>query len=182
MTPFQEELYELIQECKNDASAFTTEAQDAGTDVQRSVMFSHKWDYKDRYEELAKNHEAMKRSFEKEKLVIASQATKNVIKELIPIIDECFMLMNFAEKGSQLEKGFKLILENMEQIFTRRGGGIIRPVIGEKADPTKHTFIEAEEVKDHIGTTVADVFRYGYFILGQIVREAEIKVKCGLKS
>jgi molecular chaperone GrpE (heat shock protein) len=181
MTPFEEELYRLFQDSKNETTAFTTAAQDAGNDMQKITMFSVKWDYKDRYEKLLKEHNELKDRFEKEKKIIGIQATKTVIKELIPIIDECFMLHKFVEKGSELERAVKLVLMNLEKILTRRKGGIIRPQIGDDADPSKHKFIEAEEEPGHHGNTVSDVYRYGYYVLGQIIREAEIKVKCGIK-
>jgi molecular chaperone GrpE len=182
MTPFQEELYALFQEAKSEATAFTTEAQDAGGDMQKIINFSNKWDFKNEYHKSEKAFTEYKARTEREKLVLAHQATKALIKELIPVIDDCFTLMNLVEKGSSLERGVKIILTNLEKILTRRKGCIIIPEIGESADPEKHRFIEAEEVVGHIGNTVSQVYRYGYSVLGQIIREAEVKVKCGVQD
>ena len=50
MTPFQEDLYRLIQDVRNSTSPFTSAEEDAGSDVQLIVKFSNKWDFKGNYD------------------------------------------------------------------------------------------------------------------------------------
>lgn len=181
MTPFEEDLYRLLQDSKKQIDAFSSAEQDAALDLQKILQFSAKWDFKSKYDKVAKDYDELKTKFNKEKELFGLQATRSVMKEFILILDECFMLEKFVAKGSELERAVRLIISNMEKMLTRRGGGIIKPVIGEEADPSKHRFIEAEEVKGYSGNTVDKVFRYGYYVMGQVVREAEVKVKCGVK-
>lgn len=179
MTPFQEELYRLFQDARKESNAFTSVEEDQGGDLQKIVRFAQKWDFKIKYDKLIEERDAAKLKYERDKLVIAKKATQYVIRELIPIIDQMFILQSNVEKNSPLEKGVQLVLDNAEQILLRRKGGIIRPSIGEELDPAKHKAISAEEVPGHRGNTISEVYRYGYFVLGTIIREAEVKVKCG---
>lgn len=182
MTPFQEELYRLVQNTRKETNAFTSADEDSGNDVQKIISFSNTWDYKDKYDKQVKELNNAVEQAEKEKLTIAKKATKDLIKELLPIIDEIFILHNLVEQGTAIERGIKLMLINLEELLTRRKGSIIKPKIDEELDPARHKAISAVEVPGHHGNTISEVYRYGYSVLGQVVREAEVKVKCGVKK
>lgn len=182
MTPFEEELFRLLQDSRKESNAFTTEEEDSGNDVNKIIRFARKWDYKEKFDQKIKEYEAQLTQANKEKLVVARKATKDLVKELIPIIDETFILAKFVEPGTAMDRGVKLMLNNMEEILIRRKGSIIRPIVGEELDPNRHKAISAEEVPGHVGNTIEEVYRYGYSVMGQIVREAEVKVKCGVKK
>jgi len=182
MTPFQEGLYRLIQDARKESNAFTTSEEDRGGDMQKIVKFSQQWDYKSKYDKLLEEYEDVKRQYERDKVLIAKKATQHVIKEIVPIMDQVFTLRFNVDEKSSLGRGTQLILDNLEQIFTRRKGGIIRPKIGDELDPKQHKAIAAEEVPGHRYNTIAEVYRYGYYILGAVIREAEVKVRCGTKT
>jgi len=182
MTPFEEELFRLVQDCRKESNAFTSEEEDSGNDINKIVRFARKWDYKEKFDQKIQDYEAQLTQANKEKLVIARKATKDLVKELIPIIDETFILYKLVEAGTPIERGVKLMLANLEEILTRRKGAIIRPILGEELDPNRHKAISAEEVAGHNGNTISEVYRYGYIVMGQVVREAEVKVKCGIKK
>jgi len=182
MTPFQEELYRLVQDSRKEVNAFTSADEDSGNDIHKIIKFANIWDYKEKYDQKTKELEDSIQQATKDKLLLVRKATKDLIKELIPIIDETFILYNFVESGTALERGIKLMLINLEDILTRRKGLIIKPRIGEEFDPARHKAISAIEVSGYQGNTISEVYRYGYTVLGQIVREAEVKVKCGVKK
>lgn len=182
MTPFEEEIFRLVQDCRKESNAFTTADEDSGNDLNKIIRFARKWDYKDKFDQKVKEYESALTQANKEKLSIALKATKDLVKELIPILDGAYLLHTHVEAGTALERGVRLMITNMEDILTRRKGGIIKPTIGEDLDPEKHKAISAEEVRGHIGNTISEVYRYGYVVMGQIVREAEVKVKCGIKK
>lgn len=182
MTPFQEELYRLIQESKKESNAFTTPSEEAGNETHKIIKFSQRWDFKDKFEKLSEEKEQLQGKYEKEQQQVVDKTTKTLIKEILPVIDEVIILSKFTKEGSPLERGIKLVLSNFEKILQRRKGGVIRPQIGQALDPVKHQAVSAEQVPNHYGNTISEIYRYGYFILGQVIREAEVKVKCGIKS
>ncbi len=182
MTPFQEELYRLIQETKKESNAFTSSSEDAGNETHKIIKFAQKWDFKDKFEKLSQEKEQLQSKYDKEQKIAVDKATKSLVKELVPIIDEIIILAKFTKEGSPVERGIKLILSNIEKLLQRRSGGVIRPQIGQALDPVKHQAISAEQAANHYGNTISEVYRYGYFVLGQVIREAEVKVKCGIKA
>jgi len=182
MTPFQEDLYRLIQEIRKDTNPFTTVEQDAGSDVQRIVAFSNKWDSKEKLDVLTDKYEKLLKSSQMDKQLAAYHAIKGVVKEMIPIIDEAYILSQHVDEDSTLGRAVQLVISNMENILTRRGGGVIKPSINDELDPSKHKAVVAEEVVGHRGNTISEVYRYGYYVLGKVIREAEVKVTCGVKA
>jgi molecular chaperone GrpE (heat shock protein) len=179
MTPFQEELFRLIQDSKKESNAFTSSEEDSGNEVSKIVKFADKWDYKDRHDKLANELATLNDRIIKELKIVNEKITRSLLKELAPIIDELFVLSRLIESGSTMERGFKITLSNLEKLLHRHGGGIIRPTVGEEMSPVKHKAIAAEEAPGHNGNTISEVYRYGYSALGQVIREAEVKVKCG---
>jgi molecular chaperone GrpE len=182
MTPFQEHLYRLVQDAKKESNAFTSSDEDAGNETHKIVKFSQKWDFKDKYEVTLAEKEKLEAKYTRDMHQREEKITKSLIKELLPIMDEMFLLSKFADEGSPLDKGIKITLSNLEKFLHRHQGGIIRPAIGEELDPVKHQAVSAEQDPKHHGNTVSEVYRYGYFVLGKVVREAEVKVKCGVKK
>ena len=179
MTPFEEQLFYLIKECKKEANAFTSSEEDSGNEISKIVKFAQKWDYKDRHDKLASELASLNERIIKELKIVNEKITRSLLKELAPIIDELFVLSKLIEGGSSMDRGFKITLSNLEKLLHRHGGGIIRPAIGEEMSPIKHKAIAAEEVPGHNGNTISEVYRYGYSALGVVIREAEVKVKCG---
>lgn len=180
MTPFQEELYRLIQDCKNENNAFTSSQEDAGNEITRLIKFSNDWDVREKFDNAQKELEILKNRFAAEKLEIEAKAIRSITKELIPIVDDLFLLLKVAT-GTSAEKTIKLLILNFESYLQRHEGALIRPKIGEALDPVKHKAVAVVEAPVHVGSTVEEVYRVGYSIKKQVLREAEVKVKCGVR-
>jgi len=181
MTSFQEELFRLIQDCKRETNVFTSVDEDSGNEVSKIVKFAQKWDYKEKHDKLAADAVALNERVAKELKIANEKIGRSFFKELAPIIDELFVASKLVESNSPAERGLKIALNNLEKMLARKEGGLIRPNIGEELDPNRHKAIAAEQVPGHIGNTISEVCRYGYYCLGQVIREAEVKVKCGIK-
>lgn len=180
MTPFQEELYRLIQDSKKESNAFTSADEDSGNEISKIVKFAQKWDFKDQHDKLANDLATLNEKITRELKLANEKIARSFLKELAPIIDELFVLSRLIESNTPLERGFKITLSNLEKLLLRREGGIIRPKIGEEMDPIKHKAIEAKEVLGHNGNTISEVCRFGYFAFGQVIRESEVKVTVGI--
>ena len=182
MTPFQEELYRLLQSAKQESNAFTSPTEDAGNETHKIIKFSQKWDFKEKHEQLTAEKDTLETKFEKSKQHTVNTVTKSVVKELVPIIDELFTLSKHTTGATPLDRGLNIALTNLEKFLQRRQGGVIRPKIGEQLDPVRHQAVSAEQDPSHHGNSVSEVYRYGYYVMGKVIREAEVKVKCGVKN
>ena len=96
MTPFQKELQELIEECKKEATAFTSTEEDAANAMYRFTKFSTAWDFKKKYEECSKKLKSIEQTNRKDRETAELSAGRRLLKELIPIIDEAFILINIT--------------------------------------------------------------------------------------
>lgn len=196
MTPFQQELFELIKQSKNDINPFSTETEEAGKDIQRISDFATKWDFKDKFENVAREYLNLKERVDKDKKEVEFTSLRSILKEIILIMDEVLALQTAIENTLKsryateeyrilldpIKKGFSLISSNLESILTRRQGGIILPTIGEPLDPSKHKAISAEHKPGFRGNFISEVYRPGYYVLNKVIREAEVKVTCGTAS
>jgi len=182
MTPFQEELYRLLQDCKQESNAFTSAQEDAGNEITRLIKFSNAWDFKDKFENVNKANEQLNTKLAQEKAEAETRTIKSITRELIPIVDDLFLLLRVSSDNDAINKTVRLLLVNFEGYLKRHGGGFIRPKIGEALNPAKHKAVSVIEVPVHTGNTIEEVFRIGYYIENQVLREAEVKVKCAVKT
>jgi len=180
MTPFQEELFRIIQDCKKEANAFTSPEEDSGNEISKIVKFSQKWDFKDKHDKLSNELNTVNDKLNKELKIANEKIARNFYKELVPIIDELFMISRLVGSDTAIDRGLKIVLANLEKLLARKDGGIIRPELGEELNPAYHKAVSAEKVYGHNGNTICEVYRFGYYVLGQVIREAEVKVKCGI--
>jgi len=184
MTPFQKELQELIKECKKESTAFTSPEEDAANAMYRITKFSTSWDFKRKYEECSKKLKSIEQTNRKDRDNAELAAGRQLLKELIPIIDEAFILIKRIKEGvaSPVYRHIKLLLLNFEDVLARRKGSIIIPEVNDELDPELHKAVKVEEDPKHTGNTIVEVYRYGYSIYNQVIREAEVKVKCGTRK
>jgi molecular chaperone GrpE (heat shock protein) len=179
MTPFQEELYRLVQDIRKKTDPFTSPEQDAATDLQKIVEFANKWDFKTKFDVTRANTEKALKLAKRENQVSALNAYLSMAKEFIPIVDQAYIMLKHVDINSSLGRGAQLILSHMEDVFTSRGGTVIRPSIEDIFDPKIHKAVSAEEKPGHRGNTVSEIYRFGYTLFGKVIREAEVKVTCG---
>lgn len=182
MKPFEEALYRLLQDCKQESNAFTSAQEDAGNEVTRLIKFAEEWDFKAKFENVNKANEQLNAKLAQEKAEAETRAIRAVTRELIPIVDDLFLLLKVSAEDAAINKTVKLLLVNFESYLRRHDGGFIRPKIGEALNPTKHKAVSVIEAPLAVTSTIEEVYRIGYMIKNQVLREAEVKVRCAVKS
>lgn len=182
MTPFQEELYRLIQDCKLENNAFTSPQEDVGNEITKLVGFSNEWDFKEKYDTLKKDNDKLQAELQLFKVNSETKITKSITQEIVPIIDDLFLLLSVSKENPSIYKTIKLLLVNIEGFLRRHEGGIIRPKAGEVFDPLKHKAVSVVETSSGQGSTIEEVYRAGFFIKNTVLREAEVKVRCAIRN
>lgn len=186
MNPFEEQLYRLVQESKNKISPFSSAEEDAAKDLQLILNFSKEWDFRDKYHALSKELKQAEERLVKLKDETTQKVTMTILKEIIPVMDAAQQLHRHLErtdtefKGSATEGAIRILRDSLERILLTRDGYIIYPNQGEDFNPEIHYAIAAEHVPGLRGNLIEDVYRCGYSILNQVIRPAEVKVKCGV--
>ena len=116
-----------------------------------------------------------KKRTERERLTVAEYAKANVIKELLPILDNIDRA-NTAEKGTpEYIKGIEMIVKQFESLGEKLGISEVAKV-GDTFDPNFHDavmHIEDETLGENV---IAEVLQKGFKIGDTVIRPAMVKV------
>ncbi len=117
-----------------------------------------------------------KKRTEREKTGIAEFAKANVIKELLPILDNIDRAALLEDKASQdYIKGIELIVKQLEALGSKLNISEIAQV-GDSFDPNCHNAVMHIEDDGFGENVIAEVLQKGYKIGDTVIRPAMVKV------
>ncbi|MDR0445042.1 MAG: nucleotide exchange factor GrpE [Puniceicoccales bacterium] len=137
------------------------------------------------YVQLQADFENFKKRSSKEREELAKVATRDLIEELLTIMDHLdFALQSVQpddEKGRQITQGFAMIISQFKKLLANRGlaevgkiGEFFNPKYHEAVGQTSHQTIPV----DHI----CQLVRIGYQLHGIVLRPASVIVSSGLPT
>jgi molecular chaperone GrpE len=136
---------------------------------------------KDHYERLlrvAADFENYKKRAAKEKEEWVKFANEDLLKGILPFIDNLERAVNHAEKvkdtGVMIE-GVRLTLQQLLQILNKFGVSPIES-IGKPFDPTFHEAMLMVETDQHQPNQVVEEFQKGYLLNDRLLRPATVSV------
>jgi len=136
---------------------------------------------KDHYERLlrvAADFENYKKRVAKEKEEWMKFANEDLLKAILPFIDNLERAVNHAEKvkdtGVMIE-GVRLTLQQLLQILNKFGVSSIES-IGKPFDPTFHEAMLMVETDQHEPNQVMEEFQKGYLLNDRLLRPATVSV------
>jgi molecular chaperone GrpE len=131
---------------------------------------------KDKFLRLYAEYDNFRKRSQKEKSDIYTSSKADVIKELLPILD------NFDRAAANSEadfdgykKGIELIFNQFLQLLEKYGVESFGAE-GDKFDPNLHSAVMAVEDENLGENEIAQVFSKGYKLGDKIIREAVVKV------
>jgi molecular chaperone GrpE len=109
-----------------------------------------------------------------------SFAKRNIVEELLPVVDSFEIAFADKEAWEKVDKNWRIGVEyiytQLLSVLENNGFKQIHP-IGEKFDPNFHISIEIIDTnKKKEDNTIVDVIQKGYEINGEILRAAKVKV------
>ncbi len=120
----------------------------------------------------------VRRRAEEDRAKLASFYKANVIKELLPVIDNferALKVMPANLKDDEYVKGVQTIIKQFEQILDKIGVTRIKTV-GEVFDPKLHEAVTMEE-GDGVNEVVSEELQSGYMVGDEVIRHAMVRVK-----
>jgi len=122
--------------------------------------------------------ENMRKRLEREKTDFLKFANENLIKDLLPILDNLERALDHAKFNESTEgflEGLKLIYESFVNTLTKFG---IKPVpaLGQRFDPHVHEAVMQREDPDAEENTVLEEVQKGYFLNDRLVRPSMVVV------
>ena len=136
-------------------------------------------DFKEKYIRLYSEYENYRKRTAKEKIDLITNASENVIKELIPILDDFERAIENnknVEDASVLKEGFDLIYSKMHKGLINQG---LKPMEanGKDFDSEIHEAItKIPAPNEKLKGKIVDVIEKGYQINEKVIRYAKVVV------
>lgn len=135
---------------------------------------------KDKYLRTNAEMQNMKRRMEEEKATLLKYEGEELIKKLLPVIDNFERAIgmddtNLEDEVSKFLNGFKMIYGNLSS--TLQGYEVIAmDILNKPFDPNTMEAVMTEEVEGVESNIVVDVLQKGYTYKGKVIRHAMVKV------
>ncbi len=135
---------------------------------------------KDRYLRLAADFENNRRRTIKDREEAALYGHQNLVKELLPAVDNLERAIDHARQGGEgtqesLLEGVQLVLRDLLAVLGRNGVAAVEAA-GQPFDPALHEAMAQVEDGSVPGNTVVQVFQSGYQLRGRLLRPARVVV------
>ena len=131
----------------------------------------------DRVKRLQADFDNYRRRTRQEQCDLSAYVTQNLIKDLLPIVDnfERALASRPAEDPSGFGAGVEMIYRQFFAVLEKQGVSAVETV-GAMFDPAKHEAIMRDEESDQPEGTVVAELQKGYAACGKIIRPALVKV------
>ena len=135
---------------------------------------------KDKYLRTSAEMQNMKRRMEEEKSNLLKYDGEELIKKLLPIVDNFERAIsmddaNLEDEVSKFLNGFKMLYGNLSE--TLKGYEVLAmDILHKPFDPNTMNAVMAEEVEGMEPNMVVDVLQKGYTYKGKVIRYAMVKV------
>ena len=119
-----------------------------------------------------------KRRTEKEFIENIQSASRELIEDLLPVIDDFERSINHAEsekEKSPLLEGVKLVYKNIMKALTQRGLSEL-DAIGKEFNPDEHDALMQVDSDKYESGFVVDVHLKGYKMNDKVIRHAQVMV------
>ena len=159
---------------KNKSENKEVEKNSSENEIQKEDQ-----DYKEKYIRLYSEYENYRKRTAKEKIDLITNASENVIKELLPILDDFERAIDNnknVEDANILKEGFDLIYRKMHKGVINQG---LKPMEanGKDFDSEIHEAItKIPAPNEKLKGKVVDVIEKGYQINEKVIRYAKVVV------
>jgi molecular chaperone GrpE len=180
-----EDTGESIEDIEQEMKVAAQEAADS-TATRRAkesaldggALHEENRDLKDRYLRTLADFENYRKRSDREKGDYYKHALADLLKDLLPVLDNFDRALEHAEGGDEFHKGVLLIYKQLYSTLQKYG---LRPI--EQAnvpfDPKIHEAVIREENPSVPSNTVVAVLQKGYFLHDRLLRPAMVKVAVG---
>ena len=158
--------------------AENAEAADAGEDLQKKVetLAAALQEKDNRLKRLQADFENFRRRTSKEREEIGNVVTQELLKSLLPIVDNFDRAMATEQQdGAAFQKGVEMIYTQLGETLKNVG---LEPIEteGQKFDPNFHQAVMRVENPDLDDDTIAQELQKGYIVKGKVIRPSMVQV------
>jgi len=176
---------ESIQNDQIQEEIFSSESQDVNSENEANLdqnsdtkLEEEIADLKDKYLRLYSDFENFRKRTAKERIDLITTASEDVLRELIPIVDDferAFKANDTQEDAAKVREGNQLIFHKLLKILENRGLKPMENLTGNAFNPdTQEAITSIPAPSEEMKGKVIDVVEKGYILGEKVVRFAKV--------
>lgn len=166
---------DVFKKNKPEDAEFEEEAIDP-KDVEIAELKKEMDELRDKYVRLYADFDNYKKRTEKQRLELIQTASKDIIKELLPVIDDFERALKALDGDSEAKNGMQLIYNKLVSNLNTKGLSAI-DAIGKDFNVDEHEAITEVPVANAAQAgKVIDQVEKGYYLNGKLIRFAKVIV------
>ena len=153
----------------------TPEAQIAALTAERDQLAAEKADMKDRLLRALADFDNFRRRAERDRSEYVQFAAMEMVRDLIPILDDFRRALKVETADKEYAKGIELIAQRLFETLKKAG---LEPIeaAGKQFDPNLHQAVDRVQSEELPDQTVLEEYQSGYNFKGKLLRPAMVKV------
>ncbi|MEM7298380.1 MAG: nucleotide exchange factor GrpE [Bacteroidota bacterium] len=170
---------ETKEEVVKDQETQVLEKEEAKEAAQGPTLEEQLGEAKDKYLRLYSEFENFRRRTSKEKLDLISTANKDLMSDLVPVLDDFERAMTAAETSediSSVKEGMTLIQSKLNKLLENKGLKKMDVKKGDEFDDEAHEAITQIPAEKKLEGKIVDVVEAGYTLGESVVRFAKVVV------
>ncbi|MDP1809139.1 MAG: nucleotide exchange factor GrpE [Actinomycetota bacterium] len=164
------------EQIEEEPAAVETEGKQLQEDLDKARAEAA--DYLDNLQRLKAEFDNFRKRMLREQSEFLSLATQEIIKELLPVVDNFGRALAHEIEDGHLDDykgGMQLVYNQLVDALAKEGLTSEEPV-GEPFDPAKHEAMMRVDSDEHPEGTVVAVLEKGYLLKGRVIRPAKVMV------
>ncbi|TVP49863.1 MAG: nucleotide exchange factor GrpE [Mongoliibacter sp.] len=135
---------------------------------------------KDKYLRLYSEFENYRRRTAKEKLDLIKTASEDLIKEILPVIDDferSFKASQVISEADKVREGNQLVFQKLLKVLEGKGVKVMSDLVGNNFDSeTQEAITQIPAPNEELKGKVIDVVENGYTLGDKVVRYAKVVI------
>lgn len=160
-----------------DKIATESEAESA-VDPQENRLETEVAELKEKYLRLYSDFENFRKRTSKERIELIKTASEDVLKDLIPVVDDFERALKASQNESdpvKIKEGNELIFHKLVKILESKGLKVMTDQIGKPFDAdTQEAITQIPAPTEELKGAVIDVIEKGYILGDKVVRYAKV--------
>jgi molecular chaperone GrpE len=160
---------------EEDVPATLPETESAALTAERDRLAAEKADLKDRLLRTLAEFDNVRRRAERDRSEYVQFAAMEMVRDLIPILDDFRRAMKVETADKEYAKGIELIDQRLFEVLKKAG---LEPIeaAGKPFDPNLHQAVDRVQSDKYPDQTVLEEYQSGYNFKGKLLRPAMVKV------
>lgn len=144
--------------------------------AERDQLAAEKAELNDRLLRARAEFDNARRRAERERSDFLQFAAMDMVRELLPVLDDFERALKVEGASSEYAKGVDLIYRRLSDTLKRQGLEAIETAVGAQFDPNLHQAVERVESEEAADMSILGEFQRGYNFKGKLLRPAMVRV------